>query len=107
MVVIIAVILVTYPLYFYYNGKKNYNDEIAIEIKGLVTNKFQVDKAAKPDVYRLKINDSLFFDLDKGLNDKVEIGDSILKSKGEDFYRFVNPKTKTITRFTIPAPKVW
>lgn len=99
---IIAVI--AFGVYGYISEKSSYQKEIDSEIKGVITNKFRVEKD-NPKAVNVRINDSIIYYLPFSLIAEVSIGDTINKESGRDYYYFYTKNT--IIKMSLSKPHLW
>lgn len=105
-----ALALACLVIYFFIAGKKDYEREVKQELKGMVTSKYRIQEH-NPKAVNVKINDSIVYNLPFSLISEINIGDTINKERGNDYYIFCT-ETKII-KMRLPKanllgyPKDW
>lgn len=105
-----AIALACFVVYYFTTGNKEYQREIKQELKGVVTTKYRVQEN-NPKAVNVRINDSIVYYLPFSLISEINIGDTINKERGNDYYIF-RTETKIIKmKFSKPNlfgyPKDW
>ena len=55
----------------------------------------------KPYFKYMTLADSQYLPMPEAMNNTLQIGDSIYKNRGENFYTVINAKTKTISKYEV------
>jgi hypothetical protein len=104
--VIILLFIVSYPIHVYYSERNYYYNELNMQVNGIITDKYRA-QPNNPKAYIVKINDSITFELEYGMNDLIEIGDSISKKKNENFFIFFDNSNNKKTIYEFKKPSFW
>lgn len=99
-----AIAIVVFSVYSYRTEKWQYQKEINVEIKGIVIDKFRVQKD-NPKAVNVRINNSTIYYLPFSLIAEISIGDTIKKEIGNDYYYFYTKST--IIKMSISKPHLW
>lgn len=99
-----VVAIVGFSIYSYVVEKKQYQKEVNSELKGVVTDKYRVQKD-NPKAVNVRINDTIIYYLPFSLIAEISIGDTINKESGNDYYTF-HTKTTIIT-MPLSKPHLW
>jgi len=83
--VVVAVICLA--IYLYAIRKESFKTEVNREFKGIITDKYRVQKD-NPKDYNIKINDSIKINIPFYLISEIEIGDTVIKEKCKDYYMY-------------------
>jgi hypothetical protein len=98
-----AIALACFVIYYFKTGNKEYDREVKQELKGVVTAKYRVQKN-NPKAVNVRINDSIVYYLPFSLISEINIGDTINKERGKDYYIF---RTETkIIKMKLPKPNL-
>ena len=105
-----GVALACFGFYYFTTGNREYEREIKQELKGVVTAKYRVQEN-NPKAVNVRINDSIVYYLPFSLISEINIGDTINKERGNDYYIF-RTETKIIKMMLSKAnllgyPKDW
>lgn len=94
--VLIAIIFTIVILKLASDGKKEWVDNIAIQSK--IVDIYQGDKG-KSNFQIMKLESKQTFAIPKKMLGKLEIGDSVLKSKDDNFYLFKTLKNNELIKY--------
>lgn len=89
-----ATTLAYYIVYFFTTNTKEYEREVKQELKGVITAKYNVQED-NPKAVNVRVNDSIVYYLPFSLISEINIGDTINKERGNDYYIF-RTETKII-----------
>ena|ERR1700761_6148190 len=96
-----AIFFLWWGNYNYNKQKEKYIADINSNYKGIIT---YVDRIFpnNPKALYIKINDSIKYPIPYSLNNAIEVGDSIVKEAGKDYYCYY--KKAYIIKYTLGKP---
>ena len=96
--------VIIFFIFSYSKEKRQYQEELGKELKGIVTKKYRVQEN-NPKAVNVSINDSIIYYLPFSLIAEITIGDTVKKMKGDDYYIFRTQSS--IIKLQLPKPHLW